>query len=129
QPLEPACSPADSHLDPLAELSVRELLGIIDEEVERLPRAYRLPVILCCLEGKSQEAVARLLGCTAGSVKGRLERGRRRLHARLVRRGVVPAGALAALEVCRAATSAVMPAALSATTARAALALASAARA
>src|SRR5262249_24961090 len=56
-------------------------------------------VILCCLEGHSQEEAARLLGWTAGSVKGRLERGRARLHARLVKRGLTLTAALAAANV------------------------------
>src|SRR5438874_328622 len=68
-----------------------------DEEVQRLPRAYRLPVILCCLEGHTQEEAARLLGWTSGSVRGRLERGRKRLHEWLARRGLsLPAALVAA---------------------------------
>jgi RNA polymerase sigma factor (sigma-70 family) len=121
QPLASGPTPVDQHPDPLVELSVRELLAIIDEEVERLPREYRLPVILCCLEGKLQEEAARQLGWTPGSVKGRLERGRKRLHARLARRGIVPAAAFAALELCRAASTAGMPAALASATVRAAV--------
>ena len=42
---------------------------------------------------------ARLLGCTAGSVKGRLERGRKLLHVALARRGLALSGAMLALEV------------------------------
>jgi RNA polymerase sigma factor (sigma-70 family) len=122
QPLLAADAPADKHPDPLAELSVRELLAIIDEEVERLPLDYRLPVLLCCLEGKSQEEAARQLGWTPGSVKGRLERGRKRLHARLARRGIVPAATFAALEVCRVAATAAMPAGLASGTVRDAIA-------
>jgi hypothetical protein len=49
--------------------------------VDRLPEPYRLAVVLVCLEGLSQEEAARRLGWTAGQVKGRLERGRKRLHA------------------------------------------------
>jgi RNA polymerase sigma factor (sigma-70 family) len=87
----------DRHADPLAALSARELLGILDDEVRRLPEVYRLPVILCCLEGRTQEEAARQLGWTAGSLQGRLERGRRRLRARLIARGFsLPAMLLAA---------------------------------
>ncbi|HEV8062256.1 MAG TPA: sigma-70 family RNA polymerase sigma factor [Gemmataceae bacterium] len=99
-------APADGSADPLAELSARELLAIVDEEVQRLPERYRLPIILCCLEGRSLEEAARQLGWTSGSVKGRLERGRERLHNRLVRRGLTLSAALAAVEVSRVAASA-----------------------
>jgi RNA polymerase sigma factor (sigma-70 family) len=89
----------DPRVSPLDELSARELLSILDDEVRRLPALYRLPVILCCLEGHTQEEAARRLGWTTGSVKGRLERGRARLHERLVRRGLTLAAALGAAEV------------------------------
>jgi RNA polymerase sigma factor (sigma-70 family) len=88
--------------DPLAEVSARELLLLLDAEVARLPEAYRLPVLLCGLEGLSQDEAARRLGWTPGSVKGRLERGRARLHVRLARRGIALSVALAAAAVSQA---------------------------
>jgi RNA polymerase sigma factor (sigma-70 family) len=108
--------------DPLDEMTARELLAALDEDVRRLPETFRLPVLLCCLEGKTQEEAARQLGWTPGSVKGRLERGRARLHARLVKRGLSLALTLAALEVARGGARAGVPAALAATTVRAGLA-------
>ncbi len=61
---------------------------MVHEEVDRLPQYYRLPVVLCDLEGHSYEAASRSLGCPIGTVKSRLARGRERLRHRLVRRGV-----------------------------------------
>src|SRR5262249_4377508 len=60
--------PADPRPDPLAEVSARDLLRVLEEEVQRLPQAYRMAVALCCLEGLSQEEAARRLGCTPGAV-------------------------------------------------------------
>jgi RNA polymerase sigma factor (sigma-70 family) len=94
--LAPAPAP-----DPLDEVTVRELLAIFDEEVQRLPERYRLPLILCCLEGCTLEEAARRLEWTPGSVKGRLERARLRLHVRLVRRGLTLPAALVGLEAVR----------------------------
>jgi RNA polymerase sigma factor (sigma-70 family) len=99
--LEARAIPPESPRDPLDELTARELLLAFDEELQRLPEVFRLPLILCCLEGRSQEEAARLLGWRPGSVKGRLERGRARLHARLARRGLTLAAALAAGEMVR----------------------------
>jgi RNA polymerase sigma factor (sigma-70 family) len=65
-----------------------DLLPVLDEEIGRLPERYRLPVILCHLEGKSQDEAARLLGCPRATVATRLVRGRERLRSRLVRRGL-----------------------------------------
>jgi RNA polymerase sigma factor (sigma-70 family) len=114
----------DPRPDPLAELSARELLLVVDEEVHRLPEVYRLPVLLCCLEGRTVEEAARQLGWTQGSVKGRLERGRARLRARLLRRGLGLATVLAASEASRAAAAPALVAWLIARTTRGALAFA-----
>ncbi len=63
----------------------------MDEEVARLPAHLRAAVVLCDLEGQSQQDAARLLGWSEGSLRGRLARARRRLRDRLERRGLAPA--------------------------------------
>jgi hypothetical protein len=78
------------------------LLAAVEREIARLPEAYRLPVVLCCLEGLSHDDAARKLGCTPGALRGRLERGRARLHDRLARGGVVVPTVLAAAGAARA---------------------------
>jgi RNA polymerase sigma factor (sigma-70 family) len=75
-----------------------DLRPILDEEIHRLPAKYRLPVLLCYLQGLSSEEAAQRLGCAKGTVFSRLSRARDLLRRRLVRRGVdVSAGALAAV--------------------------------
>jgi zinc protease len=86
-----------SERSPSDRLEIRELRDRIDAELERLPAAYRAPLILCDLEGQTQEQAAAQLGCPVGTVKSRLARGRERLRSGLARRGVAPtAGLLAA---------------------------------
>ncbi len=58
--------PCDPSADPLAALTVRELLVILEEELQRLPASHRMAVVACCLEGHSREEAAALLGCTTG---------------------------------------------------------------
>jgi RNA polymerase sigma factor (sigma-70 family) len=91
----------DPGRDPLSELTARELLTVLEEELHRLPETYRMAVVCCCLESLTVAEAAQRLGCTTGALRGRLERGRARLHARLVQRGLTLSVALAAAEIVR----------------------------
>jgi RNA polymerase sigma factor (sigma-70 family) len=83
--------------DPCDEAVRRDLGPVLDEEVRRLPVKYRVPVILCYLQGKTNEEAAREMGCPKGTVLSRLARARERLRVRLTRRGLaLSVGALAA---------------------------------
>ena len=96
----------------LEKLSQDDVGQALHEEVDQLPSHYRLPIVLCDLEGRSYDEAARYLGCPVGTVRSRLARGRERLRGRLVRRGLAPAAELASAAIVSNATPMTVPAAL-----------------
>jgi RNA polymerase sigma factor (sigma-70 family) len=78
--------------------SWRDLQPLIDQELNGLPENYRLPILLCDLEGKTIKEATQQLGWPQGTLAGRLARGRKLLAKRLANRGVVlSVGSLAAV--------------------------------
>jgi RNA polymerase sigma factor (sigma-70 family) len=88
--------PARQPANPLSQLTAQELLGILDEELLKLPERYRAPLILCYLQGATRDEAAHQLGCPPATLKSWLERGRQRLHRAAQRRGLTLTGVLGA---------------------------------
>jgi RNA polymerase sigma factor (sigma-70 family) len=65
-----------------------DLQPLMDEELGRLPEKYRLPIVLCDLEGQTRSAVAQQLALPQGTLSSRLARGRQLLARRLSKRGL-----------------------------------------
>jgi RNA polymerase sigma factor (sigma-70 family) len=80
--------------DPLAQLTARELLTLVDEELQKLPEKFRAPLLYCYFQEKTHRRAAQLLDCPLGTLRSRLERARELLRARLARRGVSLSAAL-----------------------------------
>src|SRR5262245_57257441 len=114
----PSAAAAD---DPLSRMTLRELQDLLHEELARLPEKYRAPLVLCHLEGLTQDEAARQLGWSRRTVKGRLQRGRERLRIRLARRGLALSAGLFSAVLSVRPTSATLPAALVGATVRTAL--------
>jgi RNA polymerase sigma factor (sigma-70 family) len=78
------------------EVTWRELRFLIDQELQCLPEKWRSPLILCYLEGKTQDEAARQLNWSKNTFRRRLTEAREALGRRLVRRGVGLSAALCA---------------------------------
>jgi RNA polymerase sigma factor (sigma-70 family) len=77
-----------------------ELHEVLDQALLQLPEKYRSVLVLCYLEGRTQEEVAKLLACPLGTVRSRLAQARNLLRARLAKHGFKSTGeALTALLV------------------------------
>ncbi len=90
---------------PLAEIAADFDRTLLDQELNRLPEKYRLPLFLCAIEGKSREEAAQQLGWSASVLKGRLERGRALLRRRLALSGVSMSALLLTASVGQAASA------------------------
>ncbi|MCI0640347.1 MAG: sigma-70 family RNA polymerase sigma factor [Gemmataceae bacterium] len=106
--------------DPFEEVSLREAMTVLDEELARLPEKLRTPLLLCCLEGQARDEAAQQLGWSAALVKSRLEQAREILRKRLTRRGLSLSAGLFAMLLSQCAAKGCVPAALVATTVKAA---------
>jgi RNA polymerase sigma factor (sigma-70 family) len=102
--IAPAVPPADQFV------LEREQAEVLHVEIDRLPEAFRSPVVVCYFEGLTLDQAAVRLGCPAGTLRSRLARAREKLRRALTRRGVVlPGVVLAAALDLRSAAASVSP--------------------
>jgi RNA polymerase sigma factor (sigma-70 family) len=97
-----------------------DLRPLLDQELSRLPDKYRIPIVLCDLEGVTRKEAARQLGVPDGTVAGWLARARTRLAKRLARRGLVLSGGSLAVVLSQNVASACVPTSVVASTIKAA---------
>ncbi len=74
--------------EPLAIIARELQLEALDEELSRLPKQLREPLVEHYLGGNTVPEIARCLNLSVTAVEGRLKRGRKALRTRLAMRGV-----------------------------------------
>ena len=81
-----------SREDPHSVMSRRETVQSVRQAILSLPEHYREAVVLCDLNEMSYEDTASVLGCSVGTVRSRLHRGRAMLIQKLTGGVKVAAG-------------------------------------
>jgi RNA polymerase sigma-70 factor, ECF subfamily len=82
EPVDPGDLPGKS-------LERSELQAALGRLVAELPEEFRTVVVMRDMQGLSYEEIAAALGCSDGTVKSRLARGRARLRDKLKREGLL----------------------------------------
>lgn len=98
----------------------QEVQTMLDAELSRLPDKYRVPIVLCDLEGKTIKEAARHLGWPQGTVATRLTRGRSQLAKQLTKHGLTLSGGVIAAALAQESALGNLPSALLASTTKAA---------
>src|SRR6202790_348434 len=88
---EPPPEPCEN-IAPEAQLVWQEVRQALDEELQRLAERLRSPLLWCYLSGLTRDEAAKQLGWSLGTLKRRLEEGRKALRIRLERRGIAAVG-------------------------------------
>jgi len=70
----------DLNSDPSDLVLSREIDTRLQQALAALPKDFRTAVILCDIEGLSYEEIAGVMGCSIGTVRSRIHRGRNQLR-------------------------------------------------
>jgi RNA polymerase sigma factor (sigma-70 family) len=98
-----------------------DLQALLDQELNRLPEKYRVPIILCDLEGRTRKEAAQQLRCPEGSLSSRLSRARVMLAKRLARHGLAISGGSLAAVLSQNVASACVPTSVASATIKSAM--------
>jgi RNA polymerase sigma-70 factor (ECF subfamily) len=79
RPIEEAIDVADPSPDPETALQSARAVCHIRREVQALPARLREPLVLCAIEGMSQDEAAELLGVSRKAIETRIYRARQKL--------------------------------------------------
>jgi RNA polymerase sigma factor (sigma-70 family) len=82
---------------PPDDLTRSEVRSALDAELSRLPDRWRLPLVLCYLESRTQDEAAAQLGWSKSTLRRRLEQARAALGSRLKGRGIAWSAVLPAV--------------------------------
>jgi RNA polymerase sigma factor (sigma-70 family) len=82
---------------PADDVTWGEFRSALDVELGNLADKWRLPLIMCYLEGRTQDEAASQLGWSKSTLRRRLEQARAALGCRLKERGIVWSAALSAV--------------------------------
>ncbi len=81
---------------PPDDITWKDLRVVLDAELSQLPDKWRLPLVLCYLEGQTQDEAAIQLAWSKSTLRRRLEEARNALGHRLRGRGIMLSAALSA---------------------------------
>jgi RNA polymerase sigma-70 factor (ECF subfamily) len=70
----------DLHSDPSDLILSQEIDTRLQQALNALPKDFRTAVVLCDIEGLSYEEIAEVMGCSIGTVRSRIHRGRNQLR-------------------------------------------------
>jgi len=73
----------DQDGDPAGALEGKELQSTVQQALRSLPEEYRTVLVLREVEGYSYEEIAKIAGCSLGTVKSRLSRARQALREKM----------------------------------------------
>jgi RNA polymerase sigma-70 factor, ECF subfamily len=63
-----------------ARLETQDVQSDVQRALQKLDPEFRMPVMLCDMEGLSYEEIARIMSCPVGTVRSRIHRGRMQLR-------------------------------------------------